>query len=124
MIQIIRSLGTINIKEKKMANYLLLYTGGDTPRNEAERQSITGNWMTWYSKLGSAVIDQGNPFTPVAKSISSEGRILDGPIGMQASGYSIIKAKSLDEAARLAKDCPILKHGGKISVYEITSAMG
>ncbi len=94
------------------------------PANEAERQSITGDWMAWYSKLGKAIVDQGNPFTPMAKNISTDGRISDGPIGTLATGYSIIKANSLDEAVRIAQGCPALKGGSRISVYEIMNAMG
>jgi hypothetical protein len=37
---------------------------------------------------------------------------------LKASGYSIIKAGSLDAAAALAKSCPVLKGGAKISVVE------
>ena len=35
-----------------------------------------------------------------------------------ASGYSIVKAESLDEAVELAKGCPILQAGGLITAFE------
>ena len=40
-----------------------------------------------------------------------------------ATGYSILKADSLNAATDLAKGCPVLLSGGKITVYEITPAM-
>ena len=40
-----------------------------------------------------------------------------------ATGYSILKADSLNAAVDLAKGCPVLQSGGKITVYEITPAM-
>jgi hypothetical protein len=40
------------------------------------------------------------------------------------SGYSIIKADSLDAAVALAKGCPVLKGGATIMVFETFNAMG
>jgi hypothetical protein len=106
-----------------MANYLLLYSGGGMPASEAEQKAVMAEWTAWYGKLGNAVVDGGNPTTPMAKSISSDGKVSDGPVGSMVTGYSIIKANSLDEAVALAKGCPVLKGGAKISVYETFNAM-
>jgi hypothetical protein len=106
-----------------MANFLLLYSGGGMPASEAEQKAIMDDWTAWFGKLGSAVVDGGNPFTPLAKSIASDGKVSDGPVGGMASGYSVIKADSLDQAVALAKGCPVLKSGAKISVYETFNAM-
>ncbi len=75
------------------------------------------------TKLGPAVVDPGNPVSPKAKSISSDGSVHDVSAGTGATGYSILKAASLSEGIELAKGCPVLKSRGKISVYEITPAM-
>jgi hypothetical protein len=106
-----------------MSNYVLLYIGGGMPATEIERKKDIDEWMTWYKKLDKAVVDQGNPFSPMAKNISGDGRIYDGPIGSMVTGYTIIKAISLDAAVQLAKSCPVLKGGCKISVYETIDAM-
>ena len=106
-----------------MANFVLLYTGGGMPEDEAEQAKVMQSWMAWYEKLGSAVVDQGNPFSPLAKSIAPDGTVSDGPVGAMSSGYSIIKADSLDGAIVLAKGCPMLQGGGHISVFEIFPAM-
>jgi hypothetical protein len=42
---------------------------------------------------------------------------------MMASGYSILKAESLNAAAEMAKGCPVIKGGAKITVYETFKAM-
>jgi len=47
----------------------------------------------------------------------------DGAVGTAASGYSILKADSLNQAVELAKGCPVLESGAKISVYETFPAM-
>jgi hypothetical protein len=106
-----------------MANYLLLYHGGKMPESEAEQKAVIDDWTAWYNKLGGAVVDPGNPFTPMAKNISSNGKITDGPAGSMASGYTVIKADSLDAAAALAKSCPVLKGGAQISLFETFNVM-
>ncbi len=101
-----------------MSNYVLLYSGGNMPTSDREREKSTEEWNTWYKKLDKAVVDQGFPFAPMAKNITGEGRVSDGPAGTMATGYTIIKAMSLDAAIQLAKSCPALHNGAKISVYE------
>ncbi len=106
-----------------MANFLLVYHGGGMPATEAERNKVMADWGAWFGKLGPAVVDAGNPTAPKAKSISSDGSVHDGAVGTAATGYSILKAESLSQSVELAKACPVLRSGGKISVYEITPAM-
>src|SRR5690242_16227657 len=106
-----------------MANFVLLYTGGSTPESPAEQAEVTQAWVAWFGKLGSALVDAGNPFTPVAKTVSNNGKVNDGPVGTLATGYSIIKADSLDAAVELAKGCPHIASGGQISVYETYPVM-
>ncbi len=106
-----------------MSNFVLLYTGGNMPTNDMERQKIDQEWTSWFKKLDKAVIDQGNPFTPKAKNISLDGRVSDGADCPMITGYSIIQAMSLDAAIQLAKSCPALRNGTKISIYETMNIM-
>jgi hypothetical protein len=106
-----------------MANFLLLYSGGSMPESPAEQAEVMQAWGAWFGKLGNNVVDGGNPFTPAAKSITSDGNVKDGPIGTLASGYSVIKADSLDAAVEAARGCPVLPGGGQITVYETFPAM-
>jgi hypothetical protein len=101
-----------------MPKFLLLYHGGGMPETEEENAAVLKAWEAWYTQLGSAVVDPGNPFTPMAKSIASDGRVGDGPSGTMASGYTILEAGSLDEAAMMAQSCPVLRSGAQISVFE------
>ncbi len=93
------------------------------PSTDTERKKSYDEWNAWYRKMDKAIVDQGNPFSPMAKSISTDGRISDGPGGSMVTGYTIIKAMSLDAAVQLAKSCPALKNGTKISVYETVNSM-
>ena len=48
--------------------------------------------------------------------------ITDGPyseIKELIGGYTIVKAESFDEAAELAKGCPILEVGGNVEIRDI-----
>lgn len=107
-----------------MANFLLIYTGGDgMAPTQAEQAAVMQAWMGWFEKLGGAVVDGGNPTAPTAKSISAGGKVSDSAIGVPATGYSIIKADSLAAATELAKGCPVLKSNGQITIYETVPAM-
>ncbi len=60
---------------------------------------------------------------PVAKSITSDGTVSDGPAGAMATGYTIIAVDSLDAAVEMAKSCPVLEGGAQISVFETFQVM-
>jgi hypothetical protein len=113
----------IKVKETKMTKYVLLFSGGGMPQSDAETQKVMKAWEAWFSKLGKAVVDQGDPFTPNAKSITSDGTVKNGGVDGSASGYCILEADSLDAAVKLAKDCPVFLSGAKISVHETMHVM-
>jgi len=104
-----------------MANFLLLYSGGGVPEGEAAEKQVMEAWGQWFGKLGDAVVDGGNPTTPESKTISSDGSVTDSPA--QVTGYSIIDANSLADAAEKAKGCPALQGGAKVIVFETFEAM-
>lgn len=105
-----------------MANFLLLYTGGAAPTPEA-RDKVMQDWGGWFGKLGDRIVDAGNPVGH-SKNLSNGGSVHDGSaLSPSATGYSILKADSLDAATNLAKGCPVLTSGGKVTVYEIVPAM-
>ena len=106
-----------------MANYVLLYSGGGMPETEAQQAAVMQAWGMWYGQLGEALVDGGNPFTPMAKTVASDGSVSDGSAGVMATGYTIIKADSLDAATDLSQGCPILAVGGQITIYETCGAM-
>lgn len=106
-----------------MAKYVLLYSGGGMAATPAEQQVQLQAWGNWFGKLGTSVVDAGNPFSEKVKTVASDARVKDGPVGTRATGYSIVEAGSVDAAAELAKGCPVLTSGGQITVYETFNAM-
>ena len=96
-----------------MAKFVYLYTGGSMPETEEEGERLMKAWMEWLGAMGKHVTDAGNPFG-ASKSVNGNGH-------MHATGYSIVEAGSLDEAAEHAKGCPIFAGGGDVEVYEALS---
>ena len=106
-----------------MANYLLAYHGGGgMAQDEAARNQLMAQWGKWFQDLGPALVDGGNPVMK-AKTVTSKGAVSDGGGQNPVSGYSVIKADSLDAAVKLAKGCPVLAGGGSIEVAETFNAM-
>ncbi len=99
-------------------NYVMLYTGGRMPESEVEQAEILKAWEAWYGRIGNALVDAGNPFASRSKSITSDGMVIESRDDCIHSGYTIIQADSLEAAVSMAKTCPILKDGARISVYE------
>lgn len=106
-----------------MANFLLVYTGGSMPGTPEEQAAVLAAWNNWFTSLGAAVVDGGNPIAPGAKHLSAGGVVADGAVGKAASGYSILKADSLAAAVELTKGCPVLQGDGQVTVYETFNAM-
>ena len=98
-----------------MANYLLVYHGGGRPQSPEDQATSMRAWTEWFGLLGGAVVDRGNP-AGQTKRIGSTGSVADDAGG--PSGYSIIKADSIDQAVSLAKGCPVLAGGGQLQVVE------
>jgi len=97
-----------------MGKYLFAYRGGMMADTEEQRQAVMQAWGAWFGELGDAIVDPGNPFAGSASVNGSGG----GAAASELTGYSVIKADSLDAASALAKGCPVLKGGGSVDVYE------
>src|SRR4029453_3071485 len=108
-------------REAAMADYVLLYSGGEMPEGKEEQDAVMAAWNAWFGELGGALKDGGNPFTPAAKTIGSDGSVSDG--GGGGRGYSIVTANSLDEAVTRVKGCPVLQGGASVTVYETFAVM-
>ena len=105
-----------------MSDFLLLYQGGSMPETDEAQKQVMDAWTAWFTSLGAAVKDPGNPFSGQAKSIAADGAISDGG-GGTASGYSVITADSLDAAVAMSKGCPVLQGGATITVHETINVM-
>lgn len=103
-----------------MAKYVLVYHGGSMPESPEDGAKVMAAWDAWFHDIGDALVDGGNPAS-ATKRIATDGSVSDDPVG--PSGYSIIKADSLDAAVGIAKGCPVLHGGASIQVVETFDAM-
>jgi hypothetical protein len=69
-------------------------------------------WCAWQARLGARLKDRGY------RAVAAAALGAD-PAATQLGGYSLIRAASLDQALELARDCPLLAHGGTVEVGEL-----
>jgi hypothetical protein len=98
-----------------MANFVLAYKGGSMAETPEAQEAAMKAWMDWFGALGSAVVDGGAPFGP-STAVQSDGSKGSATAGL--TGYSVLRADSLELAAKLASGCPVLGAGGTVEVYE------
>ncbi len=104
-----------------MEKFLYVYFGGMTATTPAAQKKSMDAWMKWFSDMGKAVVDAGNPTMP-GKEVTKAGAkkmTITKPI----TGYTIVQADNIDSAVKMAKMSPIINEGGKISIYPITQVM-
>ena len=93
-----------------MKRYMLLHFGFEKPTPE-----IMAAWKSWFESVSDKTVDQGG-FHGGAREISHSGT-KDLPMAMDSiTGYSIVKAESLDEAEEIARGNPFI---ASIRIYEI-----
>ncbi len=99
-----------------MSNYAFVYYGepkSDSPEAGAEYKA---RWQAWVGGLGDALV---NPVIPLGmpRTVSSTG-VSDNGGSNRVTGFSIVKAGSMDAALAMAKGCPHLEHG-TVDVAEV-----
>lgn len=100
-----------------MAKYLLTYKGGSMPETEEEGAKVMAAWSSWLGGLGESLVDGGAPIGQT-RTIGADGSVSDGGGADPVTGYSLVKADSLDAALSIAKGCPHLDVGGSVIVGE------
>ena len=95
-----------------MNKYMLLHFGFEPPSPE-----IMEAWGKWFQSIADSTVENGG-FHGAAREISHAG-VEDLRMGPESiTGYSIIRAESIDDAEKLAQGNPFIK---SIRIYEIVS---
>ena len=113
-----------------MKDYLLVFRTDFSKMPKAspeEMQALAKKWMDWFGSIAAQgkLAERGNRLVPAGKVLRANNVVTDGPymeIKESLGGYAIVKASSLDEAAELAKNCPVFGYGGCVEVREIMTA--
>ena len=74
-------------------------------------------WGKWFASIADKLVDSGNPFGPGREITHTGTKDLSQDEGAIV-GYSIINADNIDDAEKIAKDCPIIT---SVRVYEAMS---
>jgi len=91
-------------------NYLLLHYGFKKPT--AEEMSA---WNKWFESVADRQVDRGG--FRAGREISHSGT-KELPFAKDSiTGYTVIEAEDLDEAEKIAQECPIV---ASTRVYEIS----
>ncbi|HMR08220.1 MAG TPA: YciI family protein [Polyangiaceae bacterium] len=92
-----------------MKNFMVLHYGFEKPTPE-----IMGAWGKWFQSLGDKMLDAGH--LPSGREFSKAGT-KELPLAADSiTGFTLIQAESLDEAAKIAAECPFI---ASTRVYEI-----
>ena len=98
-----------------MNTYLLVHRH---PRNYMGTSETFAKWQAWFKDLGDALVDLGNPVLDDRNSVGASDTTL------ALGGYTIINAKNIGEATRMANGCPIVKDGGGVEIGRLTPIPG
>lgn len=115
------------MSESNLSQYLLLFRESDDAPDvpPEEMQAMFATWLAWSERLGKVgKYASGNPLNEhgsVVRGDSGES-ITDGPF-VEAKevlcGYFLINAESMEDACKIAGECPGLPHGMSVEVRPI-----
>ena len=100
-----------------MAQYIIVYLGGDQPSSPEEGKKHFAKYMEWISSLGDSVVSPANPLKNTS-TVNADGSVTTGST-TSMSGYTTVEADSNEAALEIAKACPFLEIGGSLEVSEL-----
>jgi len=110
-----------------MKKFLLIYHTESMPANmpaptPEQMKTMMDTWMAWSGKLGTGIVDLGNPLNPSAQRISPQGTL---SISSTETGYSMIQADDMASAVKMMEGHPLLHQpGATIVIHEVTPMPG
>lgn len=115
-----------------MADFLLLYEGGDSKWMETakpeEVQTVMQSWGDWFKRLEASgnLRNPGAALAPGGALLTTKGSDIQTDTTMSevkelVGGFSVIAADSLEQATELAKGSPFLNNNptGRVHVRPV-----
>ena len=107
-----------------MADFLYVFRGGGYQLSPEQMQKHMQAWGTWMGELSKrGQFKGGDPLDSGGKQVKGKKKtIVDGPFAEAkdvVGGYLLVTAENLDDAAELARGCPILEVDGSVEVRPI-----
>jgi len=100
-----------------MPDFMFIYHGGGKPEGAAEIDRAMKAWGQWMGTHGPSFTDPGNP-VGMSKTVTLSG-VEDHGGANPTTGYTIVKADSIEAACEIARSNPIVMDGGSVEVAEI-----
>lgn len=113
-----------------MTQFALLYRSTNdahrqTMGSPAKAQESMTKWRAWFKEMSEKgqLKSIGEPLERVGKVVGGGRKtVTDGPYAETKDvigGFSIIEARDLEQAAKIAAGCPILDVGGSVEVRPV-----
>jgi hypothetical protein len=112
-----------------MKDFLLIFRRDVQPTSNTQlsaeqMQALIKPWQDWMGGLAAQnkLSNRGNQLASEGRVVKPGNVVVNGPfveLKEAIGGYIMVSANNLDEAAELAKGCPILNMGGNVEVRAI-----
>src|SRR5215813_9636492 len=113
-----------------MSEFIFLYRNTQEARQQnmgtpEKAQQNMKKWRAWFDDLSQKgqLKSIGQPLETGGKVIGGNRKtVTDGPYAETKDilgGFSIVEAKDLDQAVKIAAGCPILENGGSVEVRPV-----
>jgi len=96
----------------------------DAQPSPEKMQSLLKTWQDWMGSLAAQnkLVSSGNRLGHEGRVVKPNKVVTNGPyveLKESLGGFIVVKAETIDEAAELAKGCPVLMMGGNVEVRNI-----
>ena len=100
------------------------FVNNEAQPSPQQLQDMMKPWQDWMDDIAAQnkLVSAGSRLASEGKVVKSKTMVTDGPyIEMKEAigGYIIVRTETLEEAAELAKGCPILLIGGNVEVRQV-----
>jgi hypothetical protein len=103
-----------------MKEFVMLFRSEMLPEarfSPEQMQDVMKAWQNWMGGMAAQdkLASSGNRLGSVGKVVKPNNIVIDGPFAETKeiiTGYISVRADSFDEAAELAKGCPLVVGGG------------
>jgi hypothetical protein len=111
-----------------MKEFIMLFRSELLPEarfGPEQMQEVMKAWQNWMGGMAAQdkLASSGNRLGSQGKVVKPNGVVIDGPFAETKeiiSGYIAVRADSFDEAAEMAKGCPlVVGGGGQVEVRDI-----
>lgn len=100
-----------------MKQFVLVYLGGNQPSSAEEANKHYSKYVEWLNSLGDKIVIPTIPLKDTS-TVGPDGEVSEGG-GSAMSGFTIVRAESMQAALDIAKACPFLEIGGSLEVSEM-----